>query len=86
MEMKTHFSRQPFLPQTHVSLSKSAVFVLVLMAFRVEPQFFSKRETDKKLLDDGIQLERDAHCPQVFGVRVILGSEPFCVSYRQSEF
>ena len=88
MEIKTHFSRQPFLQQTHVSLSKSAVFVLVLMAFRVEPQFFSKRETDKKLLDDGIQLERDAH-PQVFnkiGVRVILGSEPFCVSYRQSEF
>jgi hypothetical protein len=36
MEMDTHFSRQPFLPQTHVSLSKSAVFVLVLMAFRVE--------------------------------------------------
>ena len=55
-----------------------------------------------QLLDDGIQLERDDHLsPSVpcvnsrksaqksdnkIGVRVILGSEPFCVSYRQSEF
>jgi len=36
MKMETHFSREPFLQQTHVSLSKSAVFVLILMAFRVE--------------------------------------------------
>ncbi|WP_288279576.1 hypothetical protein, partial [uncultured Prevotella sp.] len=36
MEMKTHFSRQPFLLQMHASSSKSAVFVLILMAFRVE--------------------------------------------------
>jgi hypothetical protein len=36
MEMDTLFSRQPFLPQTHVSSSKNAVFVLILMAFRVE--------------------------------------------------
>jgi hypothetical protein len=36
MEMDTLFSHQPFLQQTHVSLSKSAVFVLILMAFRAE--------------------------------------------------
>jgi hypothetical protein len=36
MEMETHFSRQPFLPQTHVSSSKNAFFAWILMAFRAE--------------------------------------------------
>ena len=34
MEMVTHFSRQPFLLQTHVSSSKNAVFAWILMFFR----------------------------------------------------
>jgi hypothetical protein len=36
MEMDTHFSRQPFLQQTHVSSSKNAVLASFLMVFRAE--------------------------------------------------
>lgn len=39
---------------------------LLSYAFLYKAIFSLKRKTDKKLLDDGIQLERDAHCPQVF--------------------
>ena len=49
-----------------------------------------KREPEPKNNEENVTIMRwqgtDITCPQVFGVRVILGSEPFYVSYRQSEF
>ena len=36
MDSKPVFSRQPFLQQTRVSLSKNAVFAWILTAFRAE--------------------------------------------------